>query len=220
MLDEIITELHRRGATIVKIVDISILSKEESKGYDKAFLIGIALEPDYILSQSLDEKIDHSGFGDAEHRVGELAEWLADYIVSKGYLAYAQSDRNIIHEFYDEATKSSALPHKKIAVMAGLGWIGKSNLLITPNYGSALSMCSVLTNAPVPTDNKPVINPQCGECSLCRDICPTGAIHGIVWEPGIPRDLIVDVNCCEGCLKCLVHCPWTQNYGRHLQVKS
>ena len=219
MLEEMITELYHRGATIVKVVDISMLSKQETKEYSKAFLIGIALEPGYLLRQSLEETIDHSGFGDAEHRVGELAEWLAEDIVRKGYLAYAQSDRNLINDFYNEATRSSSLPHKKIAVMAGLGWIGKSNLLITPNYGSALSMCSVLTDLPIPTDNAPMLTSQCEPCSLCRDICPTGAIHGIAWEPGIHRDRIVDIKICEGCLKCLIHCPWTQNYGRHPDAK-
>ena len=100
-------------------------------------------------------------------------------------------------------------------MLAGLGWIGKNNLLVTQEYGSALCMCSVLTNAPLPTGNKPIIMHRCGKCTVCKDICPTGVIHGSTWEIGMNRDLIVDVYHCETCLKCLVNCPWTQKYMKN-----
>lgn len=73
-------------------------------------------------------------------------------------------------------------------------------------------MCSVLTNAPLPTENKSIIMPKCGECTVCKDICTAGAIHGSTWEMGMNRDLIVDVYQCDDCLKCLFNCPWTQKY--------
>jgi len=120
-----------------------------------------------------------------------------------------------LYGFYDETTKTTPLPHKKIAILAGLGWIGENNLLVTQEYGSALCMCTILTNAPLPTENKPIIMPKCGECTICKDICPTGAIHGATWEMGMNRDLIVDVYHCDGCLKCLVNCPWTQKYMKN-----
>lgn len=73
-------------------------------------------------------------------------------------------------------------------------------------------MCSVLINAPLPTENKPIIMPKCGECTVCKDICPTGVIHGSTLEISMNRDLIVDVYNCE---TCLVNCPWTQRYMRN-----
>lgn len=96
--------------------------------------------------------------------------------------------------------------------MAGLGWIGKSNLLVTEEYGSALCMCSVLTNAPIPTENRKIIMPKCGKCTVCKEACPTGAIYGSTWKIGMSRDLIVDVYHCETCLKCLSNCIYTQKY--------
>ena len=89
-------------------------------------------------------------------------------------------------------------------------------MLVTQEYGSALCMCSVLTNAPLPTENKPIIIPMCGECNVCKDTCPTKVIHGAKWEVGINRDLIVDVYHCETCLKCLANCLWTQKYMKNI----
>ncbi len=76
-------------------------------------------------------------------------------------------------------------------------------------------MCTVLTDAPLSVENQSIIMPACGKCTVCKDICPKGVLHGLTWEPGMNRDLIVDVYHCDGCLKCLVDCPWTQKYMNH-----
>lgn len=189
-----------------------MLSEKENRGYDTAILIGIVLSPEFILGLSKDNKAIPYEYWEKEHHAGELAEWTADFIIAKGYKAFAQSDRNLINGFFEEATKTTVLPHKKIAVLSGLGWIGKNNLLVTEEYGCALCMGTVLTNAPIPVEDKPIIMPKCGECNVCKDICPTSVIHGTTWQPEMNRDLIVDVYHCECCLKCLVNCPWTQRY--------
>ncbi|MCM1991282.1 4Fe-4S dicluster domain-containing protein [Oceanirhabdus seepicola] len=213
MLNELISQLTNFGANFVKIVDISMLSAEENRGYSVALLIGIVLGPSYIFRLSKENIIDSCEFSEKENDADKLAEWSADFIVTKGYKAFAQSERNLgLHGFYEETTKTTPLPHKKIAILAGLGWIGKSNLLVTQEYGSALCMCSVLTNAPFLTENRPIIMPKCGECTTCKNICPTGAINGAIWEMDMNRDLIIDVYHCDGCLKCLSNCPWTQKY--------
>lgn len=219
MMNELISELKNHGVNCVKVVDISMLSEKENRGYSGALLIGIVLSSNYILRLSKENILDQSEFSEKENVTDKLAEWTADFIIAKGYEAYAQSERNLLNGFYDVNTKTTPLPHKKIAMLAGLGWIGKDNLLVTQEYGSALCMCSVLTNAPLPTENKPIVMPKCGECTVCKDICPTGVIHGSTWEIGMNRDLIVDVYNCETCLKCLVNCPWTQKYMRNNSSK-
>ena len=70
-----------------------------------------------------------------------------------------------------------AISHKAVARMAGLGWQGKNLLLITPQYGSRVRLTTVLTAAPLHSD-APVKN-RCGNCMLCRDACPSGAIKGV-----------------------------------------
>ena len=74
----------------------------------------------------------------------------------------------------------AAISHKAVARMAGLGWQGKNLLLITPQYGSRVRLVTVLTDAPLIIDG-PVKN-RCGNCMLCRDACPAGAIKGVNTE--------------------------------------
>jgi len=213
MLNELVSELNIRGANFVKTVDICMLSANQNRGYSVALLIGIVLSPGYIFRLSKENILDKSEFSETENSADKLAEWTADFINAKGYKAFAQSERNLcLHGFYDEMTKTTPLPHKTIAIMAGLGWIGKNNLLITREYGCALCMCTVLTNVPLPTENKSIVMPKCGKCTVCKNVCQVEAIHGSTWKTGMNRDLIVDVYQCNTCLKCLVNCPWTLRY--------
>ena len=125
----------------------------------------------------------------------------------------SQSEAAIVREgVYDAARKSSLLPHKTIALMTGLGWIGKNNLLVTEPFGCALCMCSVLADIPVKAISLIPHVSRCGDCLTCQNICPPGVITGKGWTPQTPRDEIVDVQKCTTCLQCMIHCPWTQKY--------
>lgn len=212
MLNELISELNIRGANFVKTVDISLLSEKENRGYHTAILIGIILSPQFIQDFSKETITVPEEYWDKEELTGELAEWTATFIIEKGFKAFAQSDRNLTKEYFEESTKTSVLPHKKIAILSGIGWIGKNNLLVTEEYGCALCICTVLTNAPLPIENSQIIMPKCGDCTVCKDICPANVLHGTTWEADMNRDLIIDIYNCERCLKCLVHCQCTQNY--------
>jgi epoxyqueuosine reductase QueG len=70
-----------------------------------------------------------------------------------------------------------AISHKAVGRMAGLGWQGKSLLLINPRYGPRIRLVTVLTNAPLKAD-RPLKN-RCGDCTSCQDACPVGAIKGL-----------------------------------------
>jgi len=78
---------------------------------------------------------------------------------------------------WDQANAFAAISHKAVGNVAGLGWQGKSLLLINPTYGPRIRLVSVLTNAPLITD-RPIEN-RCGDCKLCREACPAGAIKGV-----------------------------------------
>ncbi len=60
------------------------------------------------------------------------------------------------------------------AVRAGLGWWGKSTLVITPGLGPWFVIGSVVTDAPLPLDEP--MTRTCGTCDACLPACPTGAL--------------------------------------------
>ncbi|NSW83696.1 MAG: epoxyqueuosine reductase [Syntrophothermus sp.] len=73
-----------------------------------------------------------------------------------------------------EETLSSYLSHRAVAAAAGLGWIGKNQLLITPEYGPRVRLVTVLTDAPLKAGSP--IKERCGKCTRCIDACPVKAI--------------------------------------------
>ncbi len=66
------------------------------------------------------------------------------------------------------------LSHKMVARLAGLGWIGRNNLLVHPVYGARLRLCTVLTDLDMPQDEP--IEMDCGDCQTCISSCPGRAI--------------------------------------------
>lgn len=65
---------------------------------------------------------------------------------------------------------------KALAEQAGLGFIGKNTLLITPTAGSWVFLAEILTTHDFPV-NSPSVFKGCGTCRLCLDACPTGALR-------------------------------------------
>ena len=78
--------------------------------------------------------------------------------------------------------------HKTAAVCSGLGFVGKSGLFLHPNWGSKVRLATILTNAPL-TSEKPQIQNGCGDCRLCADACPAGAIYGELPNTSGTRNL-------------------------------
>ena len=112
--------------------------------------------------------------------------------------------------------------HKIAATASGLGWIGRNGLLISPEYGPRLSLATVLTDAHFEV-GRPAEFSLCGDCSLCAQFCPSGAITGKDWSRFDPLIELVRFNDCSAhkkscrplngkptCGLCVNICP----YGR------
>lgn len=65
---------------------------------------------------------------------------------------------------------------KAWAVEAGLGWIGKNSLLVTPEYGSFVLLGELIIDAECDAYDAPLAADRCGSCTRCIDACPNGAI--------------------------------------------
>ncbi len=219
-------ELKNHGAQLIRFVDISHLDERQSRQLPHAIVFVLPLTPEYVRKVFTspdyvkDRAADNFNFGDdeyvhTEHRAGEIADKLAGFITAKGCKALSQSDGSLLAEgLFNFETKQSILPHKTIALLSGIGWIGKNNLLITPQYGVAQCIGTVLTDAPLETVLHEPLVPRCGNCDICMAVCERNVLKGKAWSPTISRDEIVDVFGCSTCLKCLVHCPWTKKYAK------
>ena len=90
--------------------------------------------------------------------------------------------------------------HKMIATRAGLGWIGKTDLLISKEFGPRLRLVSILIDRQVPNGTIPVEKSKCGNCRICVEKCPAGAANGKLWNVNIDRDEFFDAyKCREKC---------------------
>jgi epoxyqueuosine reductase len=109
--------------------------------------------------------------------------------------------------------------HRLVANLAGIGWIGKNSNLITEEYGPRIRLVTVLTDAPLPTDEP--IQERCGTCRACADACPPSAITGKAFAKEDSLDARLNAKACDEymakvrvsfgkriCGRCLAACPW------------
>lgn len=111
---------------------------------------------------------------------------------------------------------------KDIAVHAGMGWIGRNDLLITPQYGPRVSLVGIVLNCEELSVGQPVTESGCGDCTACVPACPFKNIKGPEWAPGRPREERVDYARCSemrfkgketklqrklACGRCICSCP-------------
>jgi epoxyqueuosine reductase len=177
---EIEEYLRRQGAALVGFADLAGLPVEARDGYRYGISIAVELNPKIVAKIGNGPIIEyHHEYNRANIFLNQLAESGANLLKNKGFDALTKP-RVII----DDKTKTTKMPHKTVATKAGLGWIGKCALLITEQYGPAIRITSVLTNADLDVCI-PIIESRCGNCEECKKICPAGAISGTQWEPGI-----------------------------------
>jgi epoxyqueuosine reductase len=109
------------------------------------------------------------------------------------------------------------------AAQAGIGWHGKSTMLIDEKLGTWFFLAEIFTTLELPPDEP--ARDRCGTCERCITACPTGAITAphkldarrcisyltIELKSSIPlelRSLIGDR--IFGCDDCLDACPWNR----------
>ncbi len=213
-----------QGACLVGFADVGNLPAGVTGGLPRAVSIAVALNP--VVVRDISDGPTPGYFAEYK-RVNELlarlCEQAAGIIGKLGGRAEA-IEPTTAH--FDEHTLSMPVQHKTIATRAGLGWIGKSALLITKAYGPAVRLSSVLTDAEFQTGS-PMDESHCGDCRRCADRCPAGAIAGCHWRVGTPRETLYNAFACRDtagrlagrqginatiCGICINVCPWTQRY--------
>lgn len=121
---------------------------------------------------------------------------------------------------------SAPLCEKQLAVDAGLGWIGRQSLLVTPRFGTFVLLGELILDDECDEYDTPFEGSRCGRCHNCMESCPTGAIvapkvidtrrciscHTIEKEPAEGIDLHGWIFGCDACQSC---CPYNQKAPLH-----
>lgn len=213
------------GADLVGIADLERLREIETipgnllNSFTSAVVIAFQMSPE-IFEQIEDEPT--LLYAHQYVAVNQLLDQMNLLIQSKllkiGYKALAIPASQTV----DKEKWMGHISTKAVAKAAGLGWQGKSLLLVTPQFGPRVRIACLLTNAPLVPD-QPLPN-RCGNCMKCKDACPAGAVYGAAWEdrPNTREDAI-DLGKCisrlEGIAKrqgrearicgvCIKVCPW------------
>lgn len=149
-----------------------LFSPETVSCFHYALSMGVALS-EGILAEINDEptRLYFHHYKTVNMFLDQAAVRLSVFIQSRGYRALPVPASQII----DWQDQKGQLSHKHVAVRAGLGWIGRNNLLVHARFGSRLRLVSVLTDMPLAADLPSA--GSCGACMLCVDRCPAHAIQ-------------------------------------------
>lgn len=142
-------------------------------------------------------------YRDVNTLIDQICLRISLMIQEEGYLAMTIPASQTVNDAKEEKYRA-VFPHKKGAVHAGLGWIGKNDLFITEEYGPRVRLGTILTNMPLRDEKWDVrgeIKSQCGECMRCVNICPAKAIKGANWIIGTKREELIDVDKCAEHMK-------------------
>lgn len=134
-------------------------------------IIAIALA---YPSKMQDAPVGNKG---ARRGIFARASWGVDYHTA------VRERLNLIEEWLKERVPqiqlksmvdTGELVDRAVAERAGIGWSGKNCSIITPEFGSYVYLGEMITNIPFIPDTP--IEDECGDCTLCLDVCPTGAL--------------------------------------------
>lgn len=100
-------------------------------------------------------------------------------------------------------TLRAPVSHKMLATRAGLGWIGKTDLLVSTDFGPRVRLASVLLGETPLSCPEPISESRCGSCDACVRACPARAASGKAWKAGLDRDEFYDAHKCRESCKML-----------------
>ena len=222
--NELKNYLNEQGCNLIGFADLRCLPKETRQNFDYGIVIALSFTKEAMRDNknNLPQKY-HDEHDPMTQRLKELAILTEQYLVDRDCKALAKITSTVV----SDENWSSVLPHKTVATLSGIGWIGKCAMLVTKDFGSAIRMVVVFTNAPLECGT-PVTKSLCPQnCTVCMDICPGKAPLGGLWEVGVDRDAFFNAQACRTaarsraktmlniddtmCGLCAANCPFTKH---------
>lgn len=124
---------------------------------------------------------------------------------------------------------SAPILERSFGYTSGVGFFGKNNMLIIPEYGSFFYLGEIITTAQIEFDEVEPIQSMCGSCTRCVENCPTGALKSpflmdagkclsyltIEWKGKIDKNMgILMGDCFLGCDRCQEVCPFNKHASK------
>ena len=141
-------------------------------GLDRAVVIGVRLQ-DAVIEEIIDQPtaLYFHLYRQANYHLDRAAFQIAQGLQHDGARSMAIPASQIVAR----DPMRGRVSHKLFAWAAGLGWYGRSSLLVHPEFGARVRYATILTDAPLECGHP--LERDCGECRACVAVCPAGAIH-------------------------------------------
>lgn len=138
---------------------------------DRAVVIGVRLSPGVLESiETGPTLVYYHHYKQINTMLDQAALQIGREITKMGYRAVPVAASQLV----DWDRLLGHVSHKALAALAGLGWRGRNNLLVTERWGAQVRLASVLTDLPLEPGRTQARD--CGDCRACLAVCPAGAI--------------------------------------------
>jgi epoxyqueuosine reductase QueG len=228
--DELAREIRRQaetmGASHFGVADVTRAYEARPESFEECgkLLTGIAVavpEDDRLLDglPQTDSAYRTSHYARKIALALRIADGIAKTLTDGGYKAHRLS--------HPPTLKPTGL-YKLVARFAGLGWIGRNHLLITPDEGPRVALAAVLTDAPLPATAARPMEDRCGDCTLCIAVCPVLAFKNAPLNEAKPLESFETGKCATlrgvinpsgwgGCGLCMQVCPYGQTHRKRME---
>jgi epoxyqueuosine reductase QueG len=185
-------KLYKWGASLVGFAELEGLLPGSLKDLPRGISIGVRLSDSIVNELIIGPTKAYAYHYHAMNRyLDDLSIRTTNLIQKWGYKVFPIPTSQTL----DFSQHLGHFSHKMVATRAGLGWIGKSALLITPEFGPRLRLTSVLTDAPFRVGT-PINESECEKCQSCTNACPVEAIRGVTWSIKSERADLLDLKRC------------------------
>ncbi len=179
------------------IHDVKVAQRPEWADYPFAVSFALGIDPEVMAGIAFGPTKQYADeYLKINEMINSISEEIEKALVAGGNRAVAVPASKII----DEENFTADYSHKAAGTRAGLGWIGRHSMLISKQYGPWMRLGTVLTDADLPPGT-PFEKSGCKSCIKCFEFCPSGAIKGTHWVPGISRDELIDAELCSEYMK-------------------
>ena len=193
----------------------SISYSSYANQYKSALVFAVPYGEQLTIKNYTEEKFE-KGIQDAKKVLEEILLQIEEMLIEHKVKYYipptAQSN---------EEELVAPFSFKYAAVNAGLGWIGKNDVVITEKYGPRVRLSAILIDNEFVYGER-IVKSNCPDsCTKCVEICPYNALHDVKWDIGTLRNDIIDYKLCNqkrslyiekhgrknACGLCMAACP-------------